>query len=207
MPPPTEKQTLLLERHRRHQLEMNDEELECPDNPRFVDELLSKELMRLSVNDRNGIQEEIHGVGCLAPEECPELIHRSLKALSIELDALSLSLPPDLTKAYRQSQLLANTYVNETEFRLRFLRCELFDVPLTGLRICGFLELVLDLFGEYALQRPITLYDFNKEELKYLRYGCYQFLPFRDRAGRRIISIIPGEGLENVPVNTKVRKT
>jgi len=203
--PPTEKETLLLERHRRHQLDVNDEELDNKENPRFVDELLTKELMRLSVNDRNGIQEEIHGVGCLAPEEHPQFVESSLKALSIELDALSLSLPPDLTKAYRQSQLLTNTYVNEAEFRLRFLRCELFDVPLTALRICGFLELVLDLFGEYALQRPITLYDFNKEELKYLRYGCYQFLPFRDRAGRRIVSIIPGEGLESVPVNTKAK--
>jgi len=135
-----------------HKQQLNDEEPEKAD-PRIVDELLSKELMQLSVNDRNDIQEEIHGVACLAPEETPSLVENSLANLCIELDQLVL--PGTQKRAYLQSQQLDKTYVNEIDFRLRFLRCELFDIRKTALRICEFLELVLDLFGDYALQRPI----------------------------------------------------
>ena len=32
-------------------------------------------------------------------------------------------------------------------------------------------------------------------------------MPFRDRAGRRILTIFPGAELENIPPNTHVSKT
>ncbi|VEU34422.1 unnamed protein product [Pseudo-nitzschia multistriata] len=185
-------------------LGMNDEEKDG-DNTKYVDELLSKELLQLSVGDRNDIQEEIHGVGCLAPEETPEFVERSLKELTLELEELMFSLPKFQTRGYQQSQLQPNTYVNEKEFRLRFLRCELFDIRKTAFRICEFLEWALILFGEYALQRPITLHDFSKDELKYFRQGYYQLLPSRDRSGRRIVVIIPGEGMEKIPKDAKAK--
>ena len=165
------------------------------------DELLSKELLRLSVEDRNGIQEEIHGVRCLAPEETPHLIYTSLCQLAFELDN-DECIPPSQKRAYLKSQQLQQqqqqqqqqqTYVNGVEFRLRFLRCELFDAKKAAKKMVSFLNYALDFFGEYALMRPIQISDFTRAELKIMRTkGKFQFLPFRDRSGRRIFFCFPG---------------
>jgi len=161
------------------------------------DELLSKELLRLSVEDRNGIQEEIHGVRCLAPEETPHLIKTSLCQLAFELDN-DECIPPSQKRAYLKSQQLQRqqqqqTYVNGVEFRLRFLRCELFDAKKAAKKMVEFLNYALEFFGDYALMRPIKISDFTKAELKIMRTeGKFQFLPFRDRSGRRILFCFPG---------------
>ena len=171
-------------------------------DPLDVENLLSKELLQLSLKDRNYIQEEIHGVRCLAPEETPGLLEESLRQLAIELD--SDTIPVNKKHAYLESQKLPKTYVNEDGFRLRFLRCELFDVIKAADRIMMYLDLVLDLFGDFALQRAIRLSDFDREELRYFRMGHYQLMPFRDRSGRRILTIFPNKVYEQLPREAKV---
>ena len=171
--------------------------------PRSVDDLLSKEILQLSIKDRNYIQEEIHGVHCLAPEETPELLQQSLQQLAITLD---VSIPINEKGAYLQSQKLPKTYVNGDDFRLRFLRLELFDVIKAAQRIVRFLDLLLDLFGDFALKRAIRLRDFDSEELRCIRMGCLQFMPFRDRSGRRIFAAFPHELDDQFPPETKVRE-
>jgi hypothetical protein len=168
------------------------------DDPNLVENVLSRELMKLSFQDRNDFQEEIHGVRCIAPTETPELLRRSLYLLQWEIDN---AVPFHQKQAYLQSQQQqqqaaanTNTYVNTEEFRLRFLRYELFDVPKAAVRMARFLDLVLEFYGDYALQRPIRITDFSKHELKQLNKGKYQFLPYRDRggiAGRRVLCIFP----------------
>jgi hypothetical protein len=170
------------------------------DDPKYVDTLLSKELLRLSLKDRNAIQEEIHGVHCLAPEETPGLLEEALRKLALELEKL----PPDETKAYQQSQRLPSTYVNTVDFRLRFLRCELLDAKKAAKRMTFFLNTALEFFGECALERPIRLSDFKKEELKYCRKGRYQWLPFRDRSGRRAVVIFPRENNDKEEALSKI---
>ncbi|OEU23355.1 hypothetical protein FRACYDRAFT_233528 [Fragilariopsis cylindrus CCMP1102] len=175
-----------------------------------VDELLSKELMELSFNDRNNINEEIHGVQCLAPSEDledggdPLFVHNSLLKLQIELNTIPNT--SELKIGYQKSQelLLKNktsttSFVNTTEFRLKFLRCELYDVKKAAIRLCNYLNLVQELFGDYALERSIKLSDFSKHEIQILRTGYYQLWPFRDRAGRRILSIVGNLGMEFDP--------
>ena len=155
-----------------------------------VDELLSKELMELSFNDRNNINEEIHGVQCLAPSEDledggdPLFVHNSLLKLQIELNTIPNT--SELKIGYQKSQelLLKNktsttSFVNTTEFRLKFLRCELYDVKKAAIRLCNYLNLVQEFFGDYALERSIKLSDFSKHEIQILRTGYYQLWPFR----------------------------
>ena len=132
------------------------------DDPIQVDGVLSQELMRLSVKDRTDFQEEIHGVRCLAPEETPHLIKESLELLQWELEH---NIPVHEKQAYLRSQHPPlnltthktkknsrthydpaamnpnHTYVNTDDFKLRFLRYELFDAHKAALRICRFLEL------------------------------------------------------------------
>ena len=162
---------------------------EADEDPDSVSALLSNELLQLSLNDRNAIQEEIHGVRCLAPEETEDLLESSLAKLEAALKD-DAALPPNQKEAFLMSQSLPKTYVNDDSFRLRFLRYVLFDIEQAAKQIVRFLRVAVELFGDIALERPIGLNDFNTKELKYFREGEIQFLPFRDRIGRRILCIM-----------------
>jgi len=185
----------------------NDEDQREIEDPQAVDSLLSKELLELSLKDRTAIQEEIHGVKCLAPEETPELLEASLLELDLALENDDL-IPPFKKQAYRRSQKLRKTHVNDKSFRLRFLRMTLFDVEKAAEKIVNFLDISLDLFGGFALERAIRLSDFDNRELKYLREGEIQLLPFRDRSGRRILvcmnPLMPREDMEIPRLRAKI---
>jgi hypothetical protein len=55
------------------------------DRNQTVEASLSEELLKLSVTKRTDIQEEIHGVRCLATVETNELISKGLLEFDIEL--------------------------------------------------------------------------------------------------------------------------
>merc|ERR1719464_90411 len=140
---------------------------------REVDDLLSKELMKMNFNDRNSINEEIHGVRCLAPVETPEFLQYKLNELQKELD-LTYYKP-----SYDKAQELASSknvscYINLDGFRLKFLRCELFDSKLACVRMVHYLDLLVELYGTYALERPIRLSDFTRSEMQIFRAGYFQ---------------------------------
>jgi len=78
------------------------------------------------------------------------------------------------------------------DFRLRFLRCELFDVPKAVVRFLNYLNLAYELFGEVALHRQIGIEDFTRREMRFVKKGFIQLLPYRDRAGRRVMAIMGG---------------
>mmetsp|Transcript_22713 Transcript_22713/g.48209 ORF Transcript_22713/g.48209 Transcript_22713/m.48209 type:complete len:481 (+) Transcript_22713:126-1568(+) len=172
-------------------------------SPDEVDNLLSKELLELSLTDRNAIDEEIHGVVTLAPKETPKLLEVSLRDLSSELDRIPDDSP--LKAAYIESQRLPTTYVNGRDFRLRFLRCELFDAKKAALRMTKFLDIAKELVGPEVLQRPIRISDFTKEETKLLRKGNVQLLPYRDRSGRPIFVWVGDFGLEKGTGRTRTK--
>lgn len=173
-------------------------------DPDEVDDLLSKELLRLNVNERTACQEEIHGVHCRSPVETPEMVSKALHNLTYELD---YRIPPSEKQAYLLSQQLPNSYVQSKGFRMRFLRSSLFDIPQVARRMVQFLDLVLELYGEFALQRPVCLSDFSSNELRLLRLGRFQYLPFGDRVGRRILMAFPDEAWESFPPKAKVSTT
>lgn len=62
-----------------------------------IDDVLAKQVYLLSLQDRNDISEEIHGVGSMACEETPDLIEDSLRLLFIELH----NLPPQYKSIYQ----------------------------------------------------------------------------------------------------------
>lgn len=155
-----------------------------------IEELLSNSLLRLKFQDRNEIREEVHGACCLAPEETPEFIHHSLNRMNQELEAILSASRED--HAYQQARYLPNTFVNDREFRLKFLRCELFDPAKAADRMILHLDYILLLFGPRSLREPLTADFFVKEEAAALRQGYMQLLPFRDRSGRRVITFLSG---------------
>lgn len=169
------------------------------------DDLLSREMMQLSLQARNDIQEEIHGVKCLAPIETPELLDLSIAKLDAQIDMIvrSSNSIPNIhisTRALTLARSLGDeSYTNGRDFKLFFLRCELFDVRNAALRLCEYLEMIHSLFGEVCLKRePILHSDFTKDELRLIKKGYFQFLPFRDRSGRRIFVDFPSEDTDNM---------
>lgn len=159
-----------------------------------MSKLISEEQSKLSYNDRNILNEEVHGVACNAQEETPEMLRYYLSKLSLELEDLVLS---DYNNNANASSLStgfllsrrgygSNNYVNKADFRLRFLRAENFDVRKAAIRLMKFMNLVLEVFGAFALCRPIKLTDFKRSEMKVIQAGWVQVFPFRDRSGRRL---------------------
>ncbi len=176
-------------------------ETSIPEDPRDVDSLMAKEFLSLSFQDRNAISEEMHGVSCAMPKETPELINESLMKLEQEISLI----PAKHKRRYdlcqerysnRNSSEQRGSYTNDVDFRLRFLRIELFDAKKAAWKIVIFLDVAVDLFGEYVLQRPMRLSDFSEEEMQVIRIGNLQLLPFRDRSGRRIITGVEGLAIQ-----------
>ena len=202
-------------------------------DPHSVDELLTEEMGKLSFQARNAIYEEIHGVGSLAPEETPELIQRSLIDMSNEIDrikhkytayveATTTTTTPTPTPMKTSSSsseeeergttdttttIVGGTtplYVQDIDIRLRFLRCELFNISKAAVRMLTYLDLTRELFGKVTLKRPIQLSDLGKLEMEMLRLGDAQPISFRDRSGRRLMVAMNNFGLQ-YPLEVRVR--
>ena len=84
-----------------------------------------------------------------------------------------------------------NCYLNDGNVRLRFLRCECFNVDKAVQRMIDFLEYCTEIFGSYICERAMRLSDFNtREEELALKTSRSQYLPFRDRSGRRVLATV-----------------
>ncbi|OEU12445.1 hypothetical protein FRACYDRAFT_243697 [Fragilariopsis cylindrus CCMP1102] len=160
--------------------------------PHYSEDLLAKELSQLSLKDRNDYQDEIHCVTCLAIDETQILIEESMHELQLEIDN---KIPDTGKTAYLQSQLTVKgrTFVNARQFRLRFLRYELFNIQKSAIRMLKWLDKAYDLFGAVVLERPIRLSaDFTVEEQKVFRKGYVQLMPVRAfGTGRRVVCCLP----------------
>ena len=200
-------------------------------DPHSVDELLTEEMGKLSFQARNAIYEEIHGVGSLAPEETPELIQRSLIEMSNEIDRIkhkytayveatttttTTTTPMETSSSSSEEEERGTTdtttiaggttplYVQDIDIRLRFLRCELFNISKAAVRMLTYLDLTRELFGKVILKRPIQLSDLGKLEMEMLRLGDAQPISFRDRSGRRLMVAMNNFGLQ-YPLEVRVR--
>ncbi len=101
----------------------------------------------------------------------------------------------DTTNAAAKQQC----YLNDADVRLRFLRCENFDAKAAAKRFVNFFELALEVFGDFVADRPMRLTDFMETPKgggRLKRYQLHakkafgnsmiQYMPFRDRSGRRV---------------------
>jgi hypothetical protein len=174
-----------------------------PIDPSHVDYMLAKELQQMSFQDRNGVEEEIHGVHTCAVDETPELVHECMDQFQREIDASSI----DLKDAYVEAILMNGTslkYVQDFNFRLKFLRAEKFDVKGAVRRFLLLLSGLRRYYGSFALERPLRHDDMDKASKDLLRAGVMQFLPSRDRAGRLII--VSQGTMSNASIITRVRR-
>ena len=235
-------------------------------DPKDVDKFMAGELNALSFRHREALNEEMHGVRSLAPDETPEMIRKALHDLNVEIEERLCNIlaslpslpksngsyyngskthPSALSRREYLSELLAASkthtlsysedekclgqqtaefqngnsstthnshsnghvasdendtkcsrysYVLSDGFRVKFLRAELFDVKMAAIRYIKCIDFLMAYFGQVALQRPLYIKDLDRDDQKLLREGHVQFMPSRDRFGRRIIVFLGSFG-------------
>lgn len=167
-------------------------------DPKAAEKLLALELNAMTDRDRQAVTDEIHGVKSQAVEETPTRVCNALLQLSCSIRDLvnddedgnrEEGGSPLLTAAHQRALQLGSTYVQGKAFHLKFLRAELFDARRAAVRLCKCLNELVKYFGEEALTRQLYLTDLGKKEMKLMKEGTCQILPYRDRFERRIVSV------------------
>jgi hypothetical protein len=139
-----------------------------------------KQLNLQSAQERERVLEEVHGVADSQCEETPELIDQRLHLLEEEIQLIKKR------TSYDRALFLSPKYVLDRDFRIMFLRSELFDARKAANRLVRFFESKKELWGDDKLARPITLDDFDEDGLAFLKHGAIQVLPEKDQSGRSV---------------------
>jgi hypothetical protein len=146
------------------------------DGEEDVGKVLSRDLYEMTLEERERIMHDVHGVADIA-DETTEMIRFTMGQLKEELGRIG-----HRSVAYRKALAQSANYVDS--LYLMFLRRDNFDAQKAAARMLGHFDLKLTLWGEDKLGRDVTLDDFSKHDMACLKDGCFQVLPSRDRAGR-----------------------
>mmetsp|Transcript_12257 Transcript_12257/g.29203 ORF Transcript_12257/g.29203 Transcript_12257/m.29203 type:complete len:475 (-) Transcript_12257:115-1539(-) len=146
-----------------------------------LDSLIAGALNQLSINERENVYHEMHGVDDVV-NETPEMLQRSMAALHTELETLKHSHREGL--AFNKAEAMSRNYVHDPVLRIKFLRSEKFDAKKSAERMIMFFDVKMQLFGQEKLCKNITLEDFDSDDMAFLKSGYVQLLPSRDRSGR-----------------------
>ena len=175
-----------------------------------LDALCAREMWGLSVQEREDVLYDIHGVAEVM-EETPEFCQEQVRLLELELGLLAI-LPSrrqrpctedastktgETTKtrttigaAYIKALQQNEAYVKACYFM--FLRANRWNPKKAADRMILFFQTKLVLFGPSALTEKITIErHLTKEDRQALESGKFQLLPVRDTAGRAIVVCIP----------------
>lgn len=171
-------------------------------DPKMAEKALANDLNQMTVEERNTVLDDVHGVRKLSVEESqPSKVLESLEQMNRALEQIE-----DKT-AYSNAVALGSPYVLQNKmFRVQFLRADEFDGVKAAQRFVNYLNFSFELFGAIALMRPIYFDDLTKDEQNVLREGSIQLLTCRDRTGRRILTRIGVQkGLDERQFSPSVR--
>jgi hypothetical protein len=153
-------------------------------SPESVDALIARELNQLSMEERETIFSDIHGVADIV-QEAPCFINFQLLQLETELSKIPTKTAYDLAKSSSAD------YVNDPKFRLLFLRAASFDVNAAAAQMVRFFDEKLDLFGAEKLTKDIVWSDLDEHDIEIVESGLFQLLPEKDKSGRTIACTFP----------------
>jgi hypothetical protein len=145
-----------------------------------VDEsVLVQELNSLSVQERERLYEEMHGVVDVI-EETPEFVAQKLATMR----GLVKEIPSKMKKALERAIFLRPSIESDDKLHLMFLRAKKFDAHASANMMVQHFENKLALFGEDLLVKKITLECLTENEMKIIRTGSIQMLRNRESQGR-----------------------
>lgn len=164
-----------------------------------LDAVYAQNMLELSAQERNEVLLDIHGVSDAVPET-PEFVSQHRKELNEALQAL-VQRSRHKTAAYELALQQNPDYIQSEAFQLLFLRADRWNAVSAALRMVGFLEMKLDLFGQDCLTRSVAISDLSRDDRQSLTSGFFQLLPVRDVAGRAVMCGIPMLKNYKQPIN------
>jgi hypothetical protein len=156
---------------------------ECP-TPAEASAMLAKDMYHLSVEEREKVLEDVHGIARVV-DEPKDFIEACLALLEKELTNISSKAAYDLASS------MSKEYTSSKKIRLMFLRAESFDPFNAASRMVRFFDEKCELFGADKLTKDITLDDLDPDDIAALEKGFYQVLPEKDCAGRKVFCFFP----------------
>jgi hypothetical protein len=172
--------------------------MESDDTWSAVESLLALDLNKMSLNEREKVFEDLHGVSDIV-DESPELVASCLDELELEIAKIRRR------DAYIAAASKDSCYTSSRTLRLKFLRAENFDSNRAAARLVGFFETKLEIFGPDPLARDLLLSDLNEDDHKCLQSGLMTLVPAKDVAGRGIMTWMPLIKEGGFSVRSKVR--
>ncbi|KAL3904854.1 MAG: hypothetical protein SGILL_009908 [Bacillariaceae sp.] len=155
-----------------------------------ADTVIAQQLSQLSMQEREKVYFDLHGVRDEFPET-PMMLYEAMENMKQHLqDMMTQGAAP----AYEQAMQQNPFYCHKPGFLTKFLRAESLDPSLAAVRMARYFDDKLELFGPEKLTRDITQEDFETGDLNdmdTLYSGQAQILPGRDRAGRAIFICSP----------------
>lgn len=146
------------------------------------DKIIAHALGQMSLEEREKVYHDIHGVADEIHEE-PAFVAERLQEMR---DALFQLKSQPSGWALQLAESIDPQYVNNTKFLLAFLRCEGFVAIKAADRMARNLDWKFSLFGASKLCKDIELADLPEEDVLHLKKGYFQLLLERDRAGRAV---------------------
>jgi hypothetical protein len=158
--------------------------MSAEDNPTMseADALLAKDLNELTIQERQVVLEEVHGVAEVL-DETPAMIATSLAQLDIAIARIRKR------SAYDRALFLAPKHVRNEKFRLMFLRADYFNAYKAAHRMICYFEYKQELWGDEKLGKTITLQDLEEEDIESLRAGAMHTAKVKDSSGRTILLV------------------
>lgn len=144
---------------------------------------LASDMNKLSIDERERVYDDVHGTSEVI-QETKELVSSKLLELQMELDNIRDK------EAYNLAFSQDPSYVQDAQFRLRFLRCKEFDAAEAAKQIVAHFEVKRSYFDDETLGRTLRMSDLDEGSLHCLQLGGCQILPDKDKSGRTILMCV-----------------
>ena len=166
-----------------------------PADPESFDRLLAAEMEQLSVQEKESLWYEVHGIADPI-EETPVMISEALKDFERLLLTTEHSTPPGKNvsspiDAYLMAKSVDKNFAEDPKLRLQFIRATGYKIEESIKRYLKHFTEKLDLFGREKLCKEILWNDLGKLDQESVMSGAQHVLRERDLAGRAVICIFP----------------
>lgn len=165
-----------------HKRNNSDKDSPSPDE---VLSMIASDMSKLSLQEREKAENDIHGIGDTVVET-PELLTRCLEEMNHYLDAMKRGTSFELAEAIDRS------YTSNVHFRTMFVRAERYRPVDAAERMIRFFDCKKELFGTDLLVKDILLEHLSDDDIEALESGGLQVCPAKDSGGRPMLAIMLG---------------
>lgn len=162
-----------------------------------VDKFLADAMGKLTFEEREKSQGEVHGISKMRDLDQSEL-DRCLEQMEHHVSRKKKG------TAYERTEHMNKAYASNRHLRILFLRKYQYNPQAAALNMIRFFGIKEELFGPEKLAQEILLEDLKEADIQCLKSGCFQTLPTMDWAGRQIFLIMPGLR-PNLPMEHQMR--